>query len=56
MKKIEVIKLEAKVSGMVIELINEARDGKLDDVDHGDLDAVVGALATKIIDMVREAA
>jgi hypothetical protein len=54
MKTIEDIRLEAKISGMIVELINEARDGKLDGVDHGDLDGIVGALAMKIIKMVRE--
>lgn len=54
MRTIEDIRLETKISDMIIELINEARDGKLDDVDDGDLDGLVGALAMNIINIVRE--
>ncbi len=54
MRTIEDISLEAKISDIIIELLNEAREGKLDGIDNGDLDGIVGALAMNIINMVRE--
>lgn len=54
MKTIQDIRLETKISDIIIELLNEAREGKLDGIDNGDLDGIVGALTMNIINMVRE--
>lgn len=53
MKSIEDIRLEAKVSDMILGLAEEARDGKLEDVDDGDLAGICEALAVNIINTVK---
>lgn len=53
MKTIEDIKLEMKVSDMILTLVREAIDGKLDDTPNGDVQGVCEALAINIIKEVR---
>ncbi len=56
MKTIEDIRLESKVSDMILNLVREAIAGELDDTPNGDVQGTCEALAINIIEVVREAA
>lgn len=53
---IEDVRLIHEVSNMVLELVMQARDGELEDMDDGDIDGVCMTRAVKIIEVVRRAA
>jgi len=55
MKTIEDIRLEDKVSGMILDLVRDAQSGQLDGVPNGDIQSICEALAMKIIKAVKEA-
>jgi len=46
------MRLEMKVSGMILDLVREATAGELDDVSNGDVQAICEGLAAKIIEEV----
>ena len=54
MKNIDDIRLEMKVSDMILTLVREAIDGELDDEPNGDVQGICEALAINIINVVRE--
>lgn len=54
MKRKEDILLEGKVSDMILDLVRDAIDGKLDDTPNGDVQGICEALAVNIINAVRE--
>jgi len=56
MKTIEDIRLEAKVSDMILELVRDALAGHLDEEPNGDIQSICEALAMQIIKTVKEAA
>lgn len=53
MKTIEDIRLEAKVSGMILDLVRDAQAGDLNEVPNGDVQGICEALAMKIIETVK---
>jgi hypothetical protein len=53
MKSRDDIRLEGKVSNMILDLVREAIDGELDDMPNGDVQGICEALAINIIKTVR---
>jgi hypothetical protein len=53
MKSIDDIKLEMRVSDMILTLVREAIDGELDDMPNGDVQGTCEALAINIIKVVK---
>jgi len=54
MKTIQDIRLEMKVSDIILELVRDAIDGKLDEMPNGDVQGTCEAAAMIIIGMVKE--
>ncbi len=54
MKTIEDIRLECKVGDIILELVRDAIDGKLDEFPNGDVQSTCEAAAMIIIKMVKE--
>ena len=52
MKTTKDILLESKISDMILVLVREAKQGKLD-IPNGDVQAICAALAMQIINIVR---
>ena len=54
MKTREDIRLEMKVGDIILELVRDAIDGKLDEAPNGDVQGICEAAAMIIIGMVKE--
>lgn len=54
MKTRNEMRLEMKVSDMILTLVREAINGDLDDVANGDVQGICEALAMNIVSVVKE--
>jgi hypothetical protein len=48
------VRLQMKISDMILDLVRDAIDGKLDDEPNGDVQGICEALAIQIIAKVKE--
>jgi hypothetical protein len=51
-EQVKRVRLEMKVSGMILDLVREAAAGELDDVPNGDVQGICEALAVRVIEEV----